>query len=69
MGTFSDKSRDPGYWGTSRLLLEAALCLALDIEALDESDEVLKGGVLTPASGLGSVYVERLRKAGIECRA
>jgi len=69
MGTFSDKKRDPGYWGTSRLLLEAALCLAIDIKALDDSDEVLKGGVLTPASGLGSVYVERLRKAGIECRA
>lgn len=66
-GRFSDKTRDPGYWGTSRLLLEAALCLALDMDALNACDEVLKGGVLTPASGLGVVYAERLHKAGIEC--
>ena len=67
MGTFSDKHRDPGYWGTSRLLLEAALCLALQKKALDACPDVLKGGVLTPASGLGPVLRERLEKAGIEC--
>ena len=32
-------------------LLEAALCLALQQQELDASPEVLKGGVLTPASG------------------
>jgi hypothetical protein len=26
----ADNSRDPGYWGTARLVLEAGLCLALD---------------------------------------
>ena len=66
MGTFSDR-RDPGYWGTSRLLLEAALCLALDRKALDACPEVLKGGVLTPAAGLGVVYMQRLAKAGVVC--
>lgn len=29
-----DPSRDPGYWSTSRMLLEAALCLALQASAL-----------------------------------
>ena len=67
MGTFTDKHRDPGYWGTSRLLLEAALCLAMDKKALDNCPDVLKGGVLTPASGLGTVYQHRLADAGIEC--
>lgn len=39
--------------GTSRMLLEAALCLALQQQELDASEEVQKGGVLTPASGEG----------------
>jgi hypothetical protein len=32
-------------------LLEAALCLALQQQELDSSKDVVKGGVLTPASG------------------
>lgn len=46
-----DPHRDAGYWGTSRMALEAALCLALQQRELDASGDVRKGGVLTPASG------------------
>lgn len=60
----ADPHRDGGYWGTSRMLLEAALCLALQQQELDASPEVLKGGVLTPASAMGIFLVERLRNAG-----
>eukprot|EP00889_Picochlorum_renovo_P002201 jgi/Picre1/29231/NNA_004623.t1 len=66
-GEFSDSSRDPGYWGTSRLVLEAALCLALNKKELDECPDVLHGGV-TPASALGPVLQKRLEDAGIVCR-
>jgi len=67
---FEDLHRDPGYWGTSRLLLEAGLCLALQKDELEKLDcPVKKGGVLTPASALGPVLLERLRSnAGIDCR-
>lgn len=68
-GTFADMHRDPGYWGTSRLLLEAALCLALEKQELDACPDVLKGGVLTPASALGPILQNRLENAGIQCRA
>lgn len=57
----ADEKRDPGYWGTARLLLEAGLCLALDQAACDEAGCV-RGGVLTPASALGMVLVDRLRR-------
>lgn len=60
-----DPHRDPGYWGTSRMLLEAGLTLALHLQELDASPDVLHGGVLTPASALGEVYLKRLRNAGI----
>ena len=46
-----DPHRDAGYWGTSRMALEAALCLALQQKELDASPDVQRGGVLTPASG------------------
>lgn len=49
---------DPGYGETSRMLGEAALCLAED--ALP-----LRGGVLTPALAMGSVLTARLRKIGM----
>jgi len=68
-GTFADMHRDPGYWGTSRLVLEAALCLALDKKELNACPEVLKGGVLTPASALGPILQKRLENADITCRA
>ena len=46
-----DAHRDCGYLCTSRMVLEAALCLALQGKELDASPDLQKGGVLTPASG------------------
>lgn len=60
----ADPSRDGGYWGTSRMLLESGLCLALDGERLQQAGYP-GGGVLTPASAMGLVLAERLRGAGI----
>jgi short subunit dehydrogenase-like uncharacterized protein len=51
---------DPGYALTSVMLGEAALCLAFDAQALPA-----RAGVLTPATAMGSVLVERLRAAGL----
>ncbi|WP_067469734.1 saccharopine dehydrogenase family protein [Nocardia amamiensis] len=49
---------DPGYQATAVMLGEAGLCLAFD-----ELPEV--AGILTPASSMGDVLTERLRKAGV----
>ncbi|MFA7266047.1 MAG: saccharopine dehydrogenase NADP-binding domain-containing protein [Candidatus Nanopelagicales bacterium] len=49
---------DPGYQATSVMLAETALSLALDGERLPEA-----AGVLTPATAMGDVLVERLRNA------
>lgn len=43
------------------MFAESSLCLALDEDKLASK----KGGVLTPASAMGSVLLERLRKAGM----
>lgn len=50
---------DPGYQATSVMLGQSALALALDTDRLPGG-----GGVLTPATGLGDVLVERLRAEG-----
>ena len=51
---------DPGYGSTSRMLGEAAVCLALDT-----SD--VAGGFWTPASALGANYLQRLQdNAGLD---
>ena len=50
---------DPGYAATAVMLGEAGLCLALD-------DLPGGGGVLTPATGIGTRLAERLRAAGAE---
>jgi short subunit dehydrogenase-like uncharacterized protein len=42
------------------LLGESALCLALDADRLPEG-----GGVLTPATAMGDVLIERLRVSGV----
>ena len=47
--------RDPGYGSTSKMLAEAAMCLAFD----DTGDN---GGVLTPAAAMAAPLLERLRK-------
>lgn len=53
--------RDPGYGSTSKMLGEAALCLARDAAA----EGTLRAGVLTPATALGGALLERLRRAGM----
>jgi short subunit dehydrogenase-like uncharacterized protein len=47
--------QDPGYGSTSKMLSEAAVCLAKD-------EPETKGGVWTPATALGGKYLARLRK-------
>lgn len=54
-----ENQADPGYKSTALMLAEAALTLALNDNLPGE------GGVLTPATGLGDAYVERLRNAGM----
>jgi short subunit dehydrogenase-like uncharacterized protein len=54
---------DPGNRATTVLVCESALALAVDFSALPGGSG--RGGVLTPATGLGDVLVERLRKAGV----
>lgn len=58
-GLVADPHRDPGYWSTSRMVLEAGLCLALDADKVKPG-----GGVLTSASGIGLPLIDRLRNAG-----
>ncbi|AHK36077.1 saccharopine dehydrogenase family protein [Rhodococcus opacus] len=52
---------DPGYLVSAVMLAESALGLVLDRDRLPED-----AGVLTPATALGDVQVERLRGAGVE---
>lgn len=54
---------DPGNRATTKMVCEAALSLALDADQLPGG--AARGGVLTPASGLGQVLVDRLRSAGL----
>jgi short subunit dehydrogenase-like uncharacterized protein len=58
-GIVSD-NRDPGYGSTAVMLSESALCLALEGAELGTP-----GGILTPATAMGSRLIERLRKAGL----
>jgi short subunit dehydrogenase-like uncharacterized protein len=51
--------RDP-YGATGWMAAEAAVCLAFG-----ETDTPLEGGVLTPASGIGTPLVDRLRDVGM----
>jgi short subunit dehydrogenase-like uncharacterized protein len=55
---------DPGNRATVKFICESALCLVLDFDRLPGGVE--RGGVLTPATGLGDVLVERLRDAGMQ---
>jgi short subunit dehydrogenase-like uncharacterized protein len=61
-GQISDKG-DPGNRATTKMLCESALALALQLDALPGG--ATHGGLLTPASGLGDVLVQRLRDAGM----
>ena len=55
---------DPGNRATVRFVCESALSLALDGDALPGGRK--RGGVLTPATGLGDVLADRLRGGGVE---
>ncbi|KAJ3247418.1 hypothetical protein HDU78_004392 [Chytriomyces hyalinus] len=64
---------DIGYVGTGLMLAEAAMCLALDDAVFAKAREedvsvfgVKKGGILTAATAMSFVLVERLKKAGME---
>ena len=61
-GVIADQG-DPGNRATTKMLCESALCLALQRDELPGGPE--HGGLLTPASGLGDVLVQRLRAAGM----
>lgn len=52
-----DPHRDAGYWGTSRMLLEAALCLAL------EQDKLVRAAGLR-THGAGSRWLPAPRRGG-----
>ena len=47
--------RDPGYGSTSKMLAEAAVCLAMDI-----NKSTVKGGFWTPAAAMGLSLIKRL---------
>lgn len=52
---------DPGNRSTVKFLCESALCLATQADQLPGHH---RGGVLTPATGLGDVLANRLRNTG-----
>jgi len=66
--------KDPGYMFTSVMLAESALCLALQREQLNEAytqrrkdyDSQLLGGILTPASAMGEILLDRLTRVGFK---
>ena len=54
--------KDPGYGSTSKMIAEAALCLARDIDR-----SVTPGGVYTPAPAMGEALIKRLEaNAGLK---
>jgi len=54
---------DPGNRATVKFVCESALSLARQLEELPGGQT--RGGILTPATGLGEVLAERLRQAGM----
>ena len=58
---------DPGYKVTSKFAAECALSLLEDPEILPGGSDY--GGVLTSASGLGDILIERLKNADIHFEA
>jgi short subunit dehydrogenase-like uncharacterized protein len=53
--------KDPGYASTSKMISEAALCLAQDVDR-----SATPGGIWTPMSAMGTKLIERLQaKAGL----
>ncbi len=60
--TFSGKG-DPGNQATVLFACESALALAIDRDKLPGGNS--RSGFLTPATGLGSVLIERLKQSGV----
>jgi len=54
---------DPGNRATVKFVCESALSLALHMDELPGGKA--RGGILTPATGLGNVLVKRLRHSGM----
>jgi short subunit dehydrogenase-like uncharacterized protein len=54
---------DPGNRATVKFLCESALSLALNEDELPGGPQ--RGGILTPATGLGDILAQRLRRAGM----
>jgi short subunit dehydrogenase-like uncharacterized protein len=54
---------DPGNRVTVKLVCESALSLALSTDALPGGKT--RGGILTPATGLGNILAERLHQTGM----
>lgn len=54
---------DPGNRATVKFVCESALSLALQTDQLPGGRA--RGGILTPATGLGDILAERLRRAGM----
>jgi short subunit dehydrogenase-like uncharacterized protein len=54
---------DPGNRATVKFVCESALGLALQTDELPGGQD--RGGILTPATGLGHVLAERLRQTGM----
>ncbi len=61
-GLIADQG-DPGNRATVKFLCESALCLALNTDELPGGPR--RGGLLTPATGLGERLAQRLRGAGM----
>jgi short subunit dehydrogenase-like uncharacterized protein len=61
-GVISDQG-DPGNRATVKFVCESALSLVLSADELPGGDR--RGGVLTPATGLGVVLAKRLRAASM----
>lgn len=55
---------DPGYAATAVMLGQSGLCLAQDSPTGPSGFELLAGGVLTPATAMGSALADRLRTTG-----
>lgn len=57
--------KDPGYGSTSKMISEAALCLARDI-----GRDATSGGIWTPAAAMGETLIARLQaRAGLTFKA
>jgi short subunit dehydrogenase-like uncharacterized protein len=54
---------DPGNRATVKFLCESALSLAVNEDKLPGGTQ--RGGILTPATGLGDILAQRLRRAGM----